>query len=155
MMRSFLWLGCLAGVSLALVGCGGSEKTPSTATPATTIAPKPPVAVTPPAPIAVAPPPAAQAAVAAAPTPPPSPESPAEPPARSLGEAIVRQLPAADCDRARASWKDAAQSADDLAGALTRCLRAGSYRCRDASAALAPALTALEWAEQQVDDGCP
>jgi hypothetical protein len=123
--------------------------------PPATIAPKPPVAVTPPAPIAVAPPPAAQAAVAAAPTPPPSPESPAEPPARSLGEAIVRQLPAADCDRARASWKDAAQSADDLAGALTRCLRAGSYRCRDASAALAPALTALEWAEQQVDDGCP
>ena len=42
MMRSFLWLGCLAGVSLALVGCGGSEKTPSTATPATTIAPKAP-----------------------------------------------------------------------------------------------------------------
>ena len=42
MMRSFLWFGCLAGVSLALVGCGGSEKTPSTATPATTIAPKTP-----------------------------------------------------------------------------------------------------------------
>jgi hypothetical protein len=67
----------------------------------------------------------------------------------------VRQLPAGDCDRARARWKEAARSADELATTLTRCLRAGGYRCREASAALAPALTALEWAEQQVDDDCP
>ena len=66
----------------------------------------------------------------------------------------MRQLPD-DCDRARARWKEAARSADELATALSSCLRATSYHCRDASAALAPALTALEWAEQQVDDACP
>ena len=114
--------------------------------------PAPPVA---PAPPAAAPPTPPPAPAAVAPAPPPSPEPPAEPPARSLGEALVRQLPAGDCDRARARWKDAARQADELAAALTRCLRAGSYRCREASAALAPALTALEWAEQQVDDACP
>jgi hypothetical protein len=109
----------------------------------------PPRAVSPP------PPTAAVAPVAPSTPEPPTPEPPAEPPVRSLGEALVRQLPAGDCARARARWKDAAHAADGLAGTLSRCLRAGAYRCRDASAALAPALTALEWAEQQVDDACP
>ena len=166
---------------IEVVDVAGPDRTaeaPSTTVPApppvtapsapSAVAPKPPATVAPappPAPAAtvVAPTVAAPTAVpapavvqtppvSAAPAPPPP--SP-EPPARGLGEALVRQLPAGDCDQARARWKEAAQSADDLAGALTRCLRAGSYRCRQASASLAPALTALEWAEQQVDDACP
>src|SRR5436853_483071 len=76
-------------------------------------------------------------------------------PGRHVGEAVARQLAAAaPCERARARWRDAAGTAGELSTALGRCLESGSYRCRRESAALAPALTALEWAEQQVEDAC-
>jgi PKD repeat protein len=42
MMRWFLMLACLVGAPILFAGCGGSEKTPSTATPATTVAPSAP-----------------------------------------------------------------------------------------------------------------
>jgi PKD repeat protein len=42
MMRWFLVLACLVSAPLLIAGCGGSEKTPSTATPATTMAPSTP-----------------------------------------------------------------------------------------------------------------
>ena len=96
----------------------------------------------------------------AGPSSPPAAAAPAEPPAaekppRGLGEAVARQLAgAAPCERARARLREAADTAGELSTALGRCLDGGSYRCRRESAALAPALTALEWAEQQVDDAC-
>ena len=43
----------------------------------------------------------------------------------------------------------------EASAALTQCLGGGSYRCRPQAAALAPALSALEWAEQQVETSCP
>ena len=116
------------------------------------VASAPPVAAPAPAPPAASPPP---------PTTPPAPPKPspvetAESPPRGLAEAVGRQLAVVDpCDRARSRWRDAASSADELAGALSRCLQAGNYRCRDAAAQLAPALSTLEWAEQQVADACP
>ncbi|HLK09810.1 MAG TPA: hypothetical protein VKW76_00345 [Candidatus Binatia bacterium] len=96
---------------------------------------------------AAAPPPAGPAAAA--------PEPPAAPPPRGLIEAVAPQLALDPCPRAQARWREAAQAADERAAALRRCVAAGTYRCREASAALAPALSALEWAEQQVDDACP
>jgi len=89
--------------------------------------------------------------------PPPAAEPPraAEPPPRALSEEITRRLAgAAPCERARARWREAAGTAGELNTALGRCLESGSYRCRPESAALAPALTALEWAEQQVEEAC-
>ena len=77
-------------------------------------------------------------------------------PPRGLAEAVGRQVALADpCARARSRWREAAHAADELAGTLSRCLRQGGYRCRAASAALAPALSTLEWAEQEVEDACP
>ena len=85
----------------------------------------------------------------------PSPPHAAEPPPRALSEEITRRLAgAAPCERARARWREAAGTAGELNTALGRCLESGSYRCRRESAALAPALTALEWAEQQVEEAC-
>ena len=96
--------------------------------------------------------PSSPPAAAAAPPEPPA----AEKPPRRLGQAIARQLSAAaPCERARAKWREAADNAGELSTALGRCLEGGGYRCRRESAALAPALTALEWAEQQVDAACP
>jgi hypothetical protein len=63
--------------------------------------------------------------------------------------------PAADrCARARARWREASVTAREQAAALTRCLQATGYRCRAESAALAPTLAGLEWAEQQVEAAC-
>ena len=93
--------------------------------------------------------------VAGQPTAAAPPEPPPEKPPRALSEAVARQLAAAaPCERARARWRDAAGTAGELSTALGRCLESGSYRCRRESAALAPALTALEWAEQQVEEAC-
>jgi len=79
-----------------------------------------------------------------------------KPPSRGLVPAIARQLAAAaPCERARARWRDAASTAGELSTALGRCLEGGGYRCHRESAALAPALTALESAEQQIDAACP
>lgn len=50
MMRSVLLRVCLVGIPLTLVGCGGSDKAPSTATPSTTTAA--PAASTPPTTVA-------------------------------------------------------------------------------------------------------
>jgi len=81
--------------------------------------------------------------------------TPPAPPPRSLTEEVERRLAqAAPCERARARWRDAAAAADARAAALRGCLAAGSYRCRAEGAALGPALSALDWSEQQVDDAC-
>jgi hypothetical protein len=105
----------------------------------------------PPAPPSIAPTPERPAAEN-----PPAEHPPAAAPARGLAEAVGRQVGLADaCARARARWDEAARAADELAGTLSRCLRQGGYRCRAASAALAPALSRLEWAEQEVEDACP
>lgn len=85
---------------------------------------------------------------------PPSTPAP-EPPARSVAEAVLPALRVDPCQRARARWDEAARAVDARAAALGACLRSGSYRCRQAGAALAPALTDLEWAEQEVEDACP
>jgi hypothetical protein len=49
----------------------------------------------------------------------------------------------------------AADAARERAIALTRCLEGDTHKCRPVAAALAPALTDLEWAEQQVEAACP
>jgi hypothetical protein len=120
--------------------------------------PPPPSAPVPPAPAAPAPPPAAVAApvvpsVVTSPTlAPPT----TEPEPRGLAEAVQRRLAALDgCERARARWRDAGASARGRADALTQCLDGATYDCRAAAAALAPALSALEGAAQQVQAACP
>jgi hypothetical protein len=71
-------------------------------------------------------------------------------------EAVEQRLAPLDaCDRARARWRDAAAGLREQAAALDRCLAGAGYRCRPEAAALAPALSALEWAEQRVEDACP
>jgi hypothetical protein len=78
-----------------------------------------------------------------------------EPPPQGLGEAVARRLARIDsCDRARARWREAAGAARERAAILAQCLDAGGYRCRTEAAAIAPALSALEWAEQQVESTC-
>ncbi|HEV7732081.1 MAG TPA: hypothetical protein VGR62_07960 [Candidatus Binatia bacterium] len=59
------------------------------------------------------------------------------------------------CTAAKERWREAADAARERATALTRCLDGDSHRCRPVAAALAPALTTLEWAEQQVEAACP
>lgn len=86
---------------------------------------------------------------------PPAAEPPAAPPPRGLLEAVAPRLASDPCPGAQARWREAARAVDERAAALRRCVAAGAYRCREASAALAPALSALEWAEQQVEDLCP
>jgi hypothetical protein len=85
----------------------------------------------------------------------PPPAPPAAPPPHGLLEAVAPRLASDPCPGAQARWREAARAADERAAALRRCVAAGAYRCREASAALAPALSALEWAEQQVEDACP
>ena len=120
---------------------------PAPAAPPAAVPPPAPAAATPPAP-AVAP---APAPVPPAPVPPTSTTLPEQPAAKPLlTERIAEQL----CERARTRWRDAAARVREASATLARCLDAESYRCRDAAAALAPALTDLEWAEQQVEDRC-
>jgi hypothetical protein len=91
--------------------------------------------------------PATPPAVATAPAPEPPPgESEAEAPRWPLGD---------KCARAKERWHEVAETARERTAALTRCLEGDSFRCRPVAAALAPALTDLEWAEQQVEAACP
>jgi hypothetical protein len=117
------------------------------------VPPTPEPAVATPAPASAV---AAPARVAPAPavTPPPAaiaPPAEPEPPPKPL---LTERLAAAACDRARARWQDAAAAAREASATLTRCLDAGTFACRSAAAALAPVLSDLEWAEQQVADRC-
>jgi hypothetical protein len=105
------------------------------------------------------PPPPAPAAQPVATPPPPSPAAEEVPPTtvppRALSEEITRRLAVvAPCERAKARWHEAAARTADLSSRLGACLESGSYRCRAESAALAPALTDLEWAEQRVEETC-
>ncbi len=129
-----------------------------TAPPPTTLAPPPTMPpATLPSPATAPPstmPPATLAPRAPAPALPPptlppaqSPEQPEEAPR------LPRRVD--PCDAAHERWRRAAADADARAGELSRCLRGGSYRCRAAAAAMGPALSELEWAEQQVEAACP
>lgn len=113
----------------------------------------PPASATPPVPPTAPPPPPAIAPPPTLPAPPTdvTPPSSAPPVApRSAMEALREER----CTRARNRWRDAADTAREHATALARCLEGASYKCRSESEALAPALSALEWAEQQVDAAC-
>jgi hypothetical protein len=125
-------------------------------------APSPPAAPAIAEPAAVAPPAPGPAAVE--PPPPPTEETADQetadeetgddeaPPARGLvGEVAARLDP---CTRARDRWRTAATAARARADALSRCLAATTYQCRAAASAMAPALTDLEWSQQDVDDAC-
>lgn len=105
-----------------------------------------------PAPVAAVPP-AAPAAPAAASAPPPTVPPAHEP--RDLVEAVAPQIARDPCPGAQARWTEAASELRARTAALDACLTRGDYRCRRESAALAPALSALEWAEQHVADACP
>jgi len=147
---------------------GPPPPTPATVPAPPAVSARPPATV--PAAVAPAPPPAAPTPVAPAPAAPapaaPAPAAPVaaagdttsaeEAPPRGLSEDVARRLAAlGSCARARTRWRDAADRVSDLSGRLTRCLGGAGYRCHAESAALAPALTDLEWAEQQVDESCP
>jgi hypothetical protein len=147
--------------------------------PPTTLAPPPPPSTPPPppppapppsAPSPPVPPPPAPAATVPAPVvppttlPPPAPRAapvPPPPPTTSTTtpaqEEQAPRLPGAidPCVTARERWQRAAAAAESRAAELTQCLRSGSYRCRAAASAMAPVLSELEWAEQQVEAACP
>jgi hypothetical protein len=138
------------------VGTAASGEVPPPPPP-TTVAPPPPPPTTTPAPVAAPPaslvtPTTARAPVTTLPPPPPAAPAAAEPEEEEAPRLPRRVDP---CDAARARWQRAAADAEARAAALNRCLRAGAYRCRPAGAAMAPALTELEWAEQQVEAACP
>ena len=116
--------------------------------PAPTLAPRVPATTLPPPPLPPAAPPTTLApAPVAAPPPPASPDQPEEAP--RLPQRVD------PCDAAHERWRRAAAEADARAAELSRCLRAASYRCRAAASAMGPALSELEWAEQQVEAACP
>jgi hypothetical protein len=110
--------------------------------PSTTLPPYVPTTTLPPAAPPTTLPPAAPAA-----PPPTTPDQPEEAPR------LPRRVD--PCDTAHERWRRAAAQADARAAELSRCLRAGSYRCRATASAMAPALSELEWAEQQVEAACP
>lgn len=123
---------------------------------ATQPAPRTPVEATAPAPARApaAPEPAAPAspAGAAAPAGGGAPAAddgiaPEEPPAGPFGHVDP-------CRRARERWTKASDEARLRLADLDACLARGQAGCRGAAAALAPALSALEWAEQAVEEGC-
>ena len=77
------------------------------------------------------------------------------PPSLAPAEQLKRtQMDASPCERARAGWRDVAADASARAAGLARCLDAMRYGCRAESAALAPALRALESMERQVEATC-
>ena len=116
--------------------------------PAPTLAPRVPATTLPPPPLPPAAPPTTLApAPVAAPPPPASPDQPEEAP--RLPQRVD------PCDAAHERWRRAAAEADARAAELSRCLRAASDRCRAAASAMGPALSELEWAEQQVEAACP
>jgi len=126
---------------------------PPTAPPLTAPPPSPSAARPSPSPApppSPAPAPATSPSASAPPPPSPPPPAPAPPP-------VAERRPIAEtapCERARARWRDAAADAGTRAAALGRCLDAMRYRCSAESAALAPALTALDAIERQVDAAC-
>jgi hypothetical protein len=147
---------------------------PPTPPPTTPPAPAVEAAPPPPPPPTPAPPPPAPAPAAPAPTqappplPPPSPKvsappsppppaaAPAPPPAKPEEQEPPRPFERVDpCVQARNRWRQAAAVANARATELSRCLQGESYKCRAAASALAPTLSELEWAEQQVESACP
>lgn len=112
--------------------------------------PAPPAAS--PAPTSAAPPPP----LPVAPSPPPT-TTPPSPPTTAPRGLIEALAPAAadPCATARGRWAEAARVTTERIDTLRRCLEGGQYRCRAAAAAVAPALSELEWSEQQVNDACP
>src|SRR5262245_1471040 len=133
---------------------------PPTAPPATLPPPQAPVAPVPAAPPPTTLPPYVPTTTlppVAPPTtpPPPAPESP--PPTTPEQPEQAPRLPRRvdPCDAAHERWRRAAAQADARAAELSRCLRAGTYRCREAASAMAPALRELDWSEQQVEAACP
>ena len=93
------------------------------------------------------------AATLAPPPTPPAEEAPSPP--RGLAKDLQQRLAqVGDCERARARWREAGTAARELATTLSRCIEGTGYRCHSESAALAPALSELEWAEQQVEASC-
>lgn len=116
----------------------------STAPPSTTPAPLPP----PPTAVPPATLPRASTSTTLPPAPPPAVAPEQDEPLR-----LPRRVD--PCDAARERWRRAAAAADARAAELSRCLRAGDYRCRAAAAAMAAPLSELEWAEQQVEAACP
>ena len=77
------------------------------------------------------------------------------PPSLAPEEQVKRtQVDASPCEQARASWRDVAADASARAAGLARCLDAMRYGCRAESAALGPALRALDSMERQVEATC-
>jgi hypothetical protein len=152
--------------AIEVIGVGataGEAPSPSPTTlpsPSTTVprAPLPPPTTLPPPPVpAAAPAPTAAPATSTTITPHPPVTTLSPPPPAPAAEEPAPRLPRRidPCDAARARWQRAAADTEARAAELSRCLRAGGYRCRPAAAAMAPALTELEWAEQQVEAACP
>jgi hypothetical protein len=125
--------------------------------------PAPPAVMPPRVPDAAEPPPRAAATAVPGTPRPPAPGTgtpPGGPPTtvapRGLVEAVERRVAAARaCDLARARWREAAAVAGERADAFARCLAAEGYECRGSSAALRPALDALDAAEAQAAGACP
>src|SRR5262249_9495655 len=172
----------VVGVSTTALPPPPVETTPTTvprrrAVAPTTLPPPPPTTLPPPPPPAPPPPPPTPSVAPEATVPPPTlPPTPpttlppavrpvpgAPPPATTptthprQEEAQSPRLPRATdrCDAARECWRRGAAAAESRQAELTECLRGGSYRCRSVAAAVAPALSELEWAEQQVEAACP
>jgi hypothetical protein len=168
----------VVGVSASALPETTSTTTPAPASrrrlPPTTLPPPPPPPPPPPAapaPSAVpsAPPPPAATATVPAPLvptttmPSPAPRALPVPPPPTTSTTTPEQeeqaprLPRAidPCVSARERWRRAAAAAESRAAELTQCLRAGNYHCRATASAMAPALSELEWAEQQVEAACP
>lgn len=111
------------------------------------------LAAPPPAP--VVPPAAATPPSAPPPTTPQGSLPPVAPPTHDAPATVTSpKTEVTACDQARARWREAASIARTRAASLGRCLAETTYRCRAASAALAPTLTALESAEQEVEQTC-
>jgi len=112
----------------------------------------PPAARGEPAPAAAPPPIPPPPPTAPPPAPPPSPP-PAEP-APEPRPLLSERIAAERCERARARWHDAADALRARTVEVTRCLDENAFNCRDVAARVAPALSELEWAEQQVHERC-
>jgi hypothetical protein len=117
--------------------------------PAVSAAPAPTLPPRAPDPVPPSPEPAAPTREVTAPAPPTT-----IPPPREPAAAPIPQTAASPCIEARARWRTAAAAARAQTSALERCLAGASYRCRTESAALAPLLTTLEQAEQNVTELC-
>jgi len=144
------------------------RRSPRTVAPPTTLAPPPPPPPTtlppptlapPPPPPTTLPPPTLPAPSTPPTTLPPAPAAAPPPPPATAPEQQEQapRLPqrADPCDVAHERWRRAAAVAESRAAELTRCLRGAGYRCRATASAMAPALSELEWAEQQVEAACP